>query len=79
MSSMLLNKVDANHAEGDIKVPVIKIPKVGIQFSYPVNVYVIEMFIKALKEKINKNNDAGIINSALQPKIKESINANIWE
>ncbi len=77
--SMLLNKVDANHAEGDIKVPVIKIPKVGIQFSYPVNVYVIEMFIKALKEKIIKNNDAGIINSALQPKIKESINANIWK
>jgi glutamine---fructose-6-phosphate transaminase (isomerizing) len=52
--SVLVN--ERSERATNLSVPVIKIPTVGQQYSYVVNVLIIEIFIKKIKELIIKNN-----------------------
>lgn len=72
------------HSSGDfnvvnIDVPVIKIPKVGIQYSFPINVLVIEKFIMKIADQDNKNRENSDFSAALRPPIMELLDANIWK
>ena len=76
---MSLNSSSDFNVDLNIDVPVIKIPKVGIQYSFPINVLVIERFIMKILDHDNKNKKNGDFSAALRPPMMELLDANIWK
>ena len=77
--SMSINSSSDFYDEVNLDVPVIKIPKVGTQYSFPLNVLLIDRFIKQLVNNDNKNKKNGVFSPALTPPLMELLDANIWE
>ena len=77
--TMSLNSSSDFNVDLNIDVPVIKIPKVGIQYSFPINVLVIERFIMKILDHDNKNKKNGDFSAALRPPMMELLDANIWK
>lgn len=59
------------------KIPIIKIPRVNWQYSFPLNVLITEKFIKALKQRILKNGVVSDNSIAIKSPASEVMNANI--
>jgi len=76
---MSINSSSDFYDEVNLDVPVIKIPKVGTQYSFPLNVLLIDRFIKQLVNNDNKNKKNGVFSPALTPPLMELLDANIWE
>ena len=62
----------------NLSVPIIKLPKVGQQYSFPLNVLIVEKFIKELLRVSNKENIDLAKQIALRPPTKELLIENIW-
>ena len=63
---MAVNRSGKNK-KGDTRVPVIKVPKIAAQYSFPLNVLVTEKFIKILKDKNDSNHYNKTFSVALRP------------
>ena len=76
---MSLNSTSDFTKEMNLEVPIIKIPKVGAQYSFPINVLVVEMIIKKIHDNSSNTGDHKNYSLALQPPKAELLDANIWE